>query len=145
MQGLAVPSQVAMSRRRITSLETGTGLFYTNPASLHHLLRPGRPFAWTCAEYGVDKRKEEPPALRSLYDMIRYDLLYMLGLPTRPLALSHPCRSYHHTQTRLSEQIEDDNSRMELLTMKILATWVNALRCLGGGEAIWTGCPSSLP
>lgn len=47
-------------------------------------LRPGRPFAWIHAGYGDDKRKEEPPALRSLYDMIRYDLLYMLGPPPPP-------------------------------------------------------------
>lgn len=122
MQGLAVPSQVAMSRRRIADFETRTGLFSAESASLRHFLRPGRPFARTHAEYGDEKRQEGPPALRSLYDMIRYDLLYILDLPTRTPALSHPRRSYHHTHIRLSEQIEDDNARIELPTMKADAT-----------------------
>lgn len=95
LQDRAVPSQVAICKRGLAELEAGRNIFYANSASLHLLLpfeRTSR--VDTCGIRGLHT-EEGLPASRSLYDMIRYDLLTSLTCPPASLpALSHLRRSY---------------------------------------------------
>lgn len=97
LQDRAVPSQVAICKRGLAELETGRNIFTRIRPLCTYSFHLSGPLERTHAEDGDYIRKEGLPASRSLYDMLRYDLLTSLTCPPASLpALSHLRRSYRH-------------------------------------------------